>query len=41
MQALTTADYRGAQTWQDIRHFEQDEESYPMCVPPCFIEIGP
>lgn len=41
MQALTTADYRGAQTWQDIRQLEEDEESYPMCVPPFFIETGP
>lgn len=32
MQALSTADYRGTQTWQDIRHIEADEENYPMCV---------
>jgi hypothetical protein len=32
MQALSTADYRGTQTWQDIRHIENDEESYPLCV---------
>lgn len=32
MQALTTSDYRGTQTWKDIRHIEEDEESYPLCV---------
>ena len=41
MQALSTADYRGAQTWQDIRHIEEDEESYPLCVLPVFIESSP
>jgi len=41
MQALSTADYRGAQTWQDIRHIEEDEESYPLCVLPFITETGP
>ena len=41
MQALTTSDYRGAQTWQDIRHIEEDEESYPLCVLPFVNETGP
>ena len=41
MQALTTSDYRGAQTWQDIRHIEEDEESYPLCVLLFVIETGP
>jgi len=40
MQALSTADYRGAQTWQDIRHIEEDEESYPLCVLPLVIDTG-
>jgi hypothetical protein len=41
MQALSTADYRGAQTWQDIRHIEEDEESYPLCVLLLVTEDGP
>ena len=38
MQALSTSDYRGTQTWQDIRHIEEDEESYPLCVAPLATE---